>query len=192
MIKLKKNIIITFMGVDGAGKSTLAKALNKVIKNSKYLHLKPYILFLDRRTIVKNPHQEKKSNFFFSFLRLLSWLISYKVFFYLKKNKQIYIFDRYAHDILIDPMRYKHSLSFVFTKFILSFFPKPNLWIFLNPSIKTINLRKNELSNKELNRQITQYTQFFKPKKNVLMLNTNMKKKKIISKILKRTKNLIK
>ena len=89
-------------------------------------------------------------------------------------------------------MRYKHSLSFVFTKFILSFFPKPNLWIFLNPSIKTINLRKNELSNKELNRQITQYTQFFKPKKNVLMLNTNMKKKKIISKILKRTKNLIK
>jgi uridine kinase len=52
MNRLKKKIIISLMGVDGAGKTTLAKKLNKVFKNSKYLHLKPYILFKDRRTVI--------------------------------------------------------------------------------------------------------------------------------------------
>ena len=63
MIKLKKNIIVSLMGVDGSGKTTLAKKLNKTFKGSKYLHLKPYIFFPDRRTTVKNPHQQKKSSF---------------------------------------------------------------------------------------------------------------------------------
>ena len=60
MIKLKKKLIISLMGVDGSGKTTLAKRLNKIFKNSKYLHLKPYILFQDRRRVVKHPHNLKK------------------------------------------------------------------------------------------------------------------------------------
>ena len=122
MIKLKKNIIVSLMGVDGSGKTTLAKKLNKIFKKSKYLHLKPYILFQDRRTVIKNPHDQKKSSATMSLLRLLSWLISYKIFFYSKKNIEIFFFDRYAHDVLIDPLRYKHNLSETLTQFILKFF----------------------------------------------------------------------
>ena len=192
MINLKKKIIISFMGVDGDGKTTLAKSLNKKIKKSKYLHLKPYVLFLDRRTVVKKPQLQKKSSFIISFARLLSWAISYKIFFYQNKKKKVYIFDRYAHDILIDPLRYKHNLTFMFTKkFIMNFFPQPDFWFFLNPSIKTIKSRKNELTDNELNRQIREYKQFFKNKKNVLMLNTRIKKTKLINRIVKKIKTLI-
>ena len=168
------------MGVDGSGKTTLAKKLHKIFKNSKYLHLKPYVLFQDRRVVIKDPHNQKKSSFIISLLRILSWLISYKIFFYQNKSKKIYIFDRYAHDILIDPIRYRYSLSKSLTKFILKFFPKPNLWIFLNPSLKTIKSRKLELSDRELKRQILDYTHFFKNQKNVLKLNKYIEKKKII------------
>ena len=84
MVTFKKKIIISFMGVDGTGKTTLSKKLQKVIQDAKYLHLKPYILFLDRRTVIKNPHYQKKSSYIISFLRLLTWLISYKVFFFYK------------------------------------------------------------------------------------------------------------
>jgi thymidylate kinase len=192
MFQLKKKIIISFMGVDGSGKTTLAKNLNKKIRKSHYLHLKPYIFFLDERTIVKKPQHQKKSNFFVSILRLMSWLISYKIFFILNKNKKIYIFDRYAHDILIDPLRYKHSLSQKITEYFLNYFPSPNLWIFLNPSIKTIKSRKRELSDDELKRQTSEYRQFFRKKKNVLMLNTNIDKKRLIIKILNKIKILIK
>ena len=60
-MKLKSRIIISLMGVDGSGKTTLSKKINKLFINSKYLHLKPYIFFLDRRTVVKNPYALKKS-----------------------------------------------------------------------------------------------------------------------------------
>ena len=140
----------------------------------------------------KTPHFQKKSFFILSLLRLLSWLISYKVFFYQSKQKNLFFFDRYAHDILIDPLRYKHGLSQNLTKFILHFFPKPDLWIFLNPPIKTIKLRKLELPDNELKRQIKFYKKFFTKQKNVLILDTNIQKTKLIKKIVELINHLIK
>lgn len=180
------------MGVDGSGKTTIAKKLNRTLNNSKYLHLKPYILFKDRRTVIKNPHNHKKKFFNYSFLRLISWLISYKVYFYTRSKNTVFIFDRYAHDILIDPRRYKHSLSVSLTKIILSFFPKPDLWIFLNPPIRTIKFRKQELSDKELKRQISSYISFFKNKKNVLVFKSISSKNKLFKDITKKINNFIK
>jgi len=180
------------MGVDGSGKTTLAKKLHKNIKSSIYLHLKPYILFQDKRTIIKDPHLQKKSSVILSLLRLMSWLISYKVFFTQNKIKKIYIFDRYAHDVLIDPLRYKQNLFPVLTKVILNFFPQPDLWIFLNPTIKTIKNRKDELSDSEIKRQIKEYKKFFSGKKNVLNINTNGKKIKIVNQITEKINSLIK
>jgi thymidylate kinase len=192
MIKLKRKLIISLMGVDGAGKTTLAKNLHKSIQNSQYLHLKPYIFFLDKRTTIKNPYSQKKSSFILSLIRILVWFCSYKFFFYKNNIKKIYIFDRYVHDILIDPLRYKNGLSKVFTKFIVNFFPKPDLWVFLNPPLKTIKYRKNELTDDQLKRQIKEYKYFFKNKKNVLILSKNMQKKRLITQIFKKIKNLIK
>jgi thymidylate kinase len=191
MVKLKKNYIISFMGVDGSGKTFLAKEIYKKIKNSQYLHLKPYIIIPDHRTVVKKPHLQEKSSFTISILRLFSWFISYKIFFYKDRVNKIFIFDRYANDILIDPLRYRHSLSAKFTKKILTLFPKPNLWIFLNPPFRTAKSRKNELQDVELKRQISEYSKFFRNKKNILVLNTRMPKKKLIKKILKKIKELV-
>jgi len=166
MIKKKNLFVISFMGVDGSGKTTLSKKLKKTFKNSTYLHLKPYILFQDRRTVIKKPHAKKKSSSIVSLIRLLAWLASYKIFFLKSENNKFYIFDRYAHDILIDPLRYRHNLSKNLSKFFLNFFPKPNLWIFLNPSLKTIKFRKHELSDNEISRQIRDYKKFFSNQKN--------------------------
>jgi|TARA_B110000259_G_scaffold188341_1_gene246588 thymidylate kinase len=186
----KHPLIISFMGVDGSGKTTLSKKIKKDLKQSVYLHLKPYILFQDKRNIIKNPHNNKKSFFISSVLRLLSWLISYKIYFFKNKSNKFYIFDRFAHDILIDPLRYKHNLSKNLTRFILNFFPRPDLWIFLNPSLKIIKSRKQELPDIELKRQIKEYSIFFKNKKNVLILNTNTKTNSLIKKIKKKMNSI--
>lgn len=191
MNKLKPPVIISFMGVDGSGKTTLAKKINKIFKKSRYLHLKPYILFKDRRTTVKNPHIYKKNIFFISLIRLISWLVSYKFFFFKHKNTKLYIFDRYAHDILIDPLRYRHSISKNLTKLILNFFPQPNIWIFTSASFKIIKSRKLELSNKELSRQMKDYSIFFKNKKNVIRLNTCLSDKILIKILIKKIKYLL-
>ena len=191
MMKFKKKIIVSLMGVDGSGKTTLARKLQKIFKRSNYLHLKPYILFQDRRTVIQKPQNQKKSFFFQSLLRLLSWLISYKVFFYQNKKKEMYIFDRYVHDVLIDPLRYKHGLPQGLTKHFLNFFPQPDLWIFLNTPLKIIVSRKQELPYNELRRQIRDYTKFFKNKKNVLNINSNIKKKELTQHIKKKISNFI-
>ena len=190
MLKKKNLLIISFMGVDGSGKTSLSKKIKKIFKGATYLHLKPYIFFLDKRTIVKDPHREKKITFIMSIIRLLSWLASYKIFFFINKINKVFIFDRYAHDVLIDPIRYKHNLPKVITRYILSFFPEPDLWIFLKPTLKTIKSRKSELSDSEINRQIKEYVYFFKNKKNVLMLKTSTNSQILLVKIKKKLYSL--
>ena len=51
------------MGVDGSGKSTLInkliKSYSKKYKKIKYLHLRPYVFLIDKRTVVSDPHKNK-------------------------------------------------------------------------------------------------------------------------------------
>jgi len=148
-----RSIVISFMGVDGSGKSTLIELLRKKLKNKfkkiKYVHLRPYLILLDKSTVQANPHKTKKTwPILLNFIRILYWLIIYRLFFYLFANKprQLIIFDRYADDLMIDPIRYKFNLPNKITKFILNFFPNPSLWIVLNAPIKELEKRKKVFS----------------------------------------------
>jgi thymidylate kinase len=195
---LNSTFVISFMGVDGSGKTTLIKQLNKQLKsnykNIKNLHLRPYFFLTDRRTVNKKPHDQKKLNsHVVSLIRILIWLFVYHIFFFinLKKKNQLIIFDRYAHDLLIDNIRYRFTLSKKITNFILKLFPKPHLWIVLKAPIKLIEERKKELSNKELKRQMNEYIFFSKKKKNVLVVDTRYNIKKNILLIIKKMKSIV-
>ena len=195
---LNSTFVIALMGVDGSGKSTLAKHLNRKLKK-KYikiqnLHLRPYFYLTDTSTVNTNPHSIKKKKLkIISFFTILFWLFMYRIFFFLnlKKKNQLIIFDRYAHDLLIDKVRYRFSLSKKITKFILKLFPKPNLWIFLNPPIKIIEKRKKELPTHELIRQSNEYKKLLKKESNVITVNTEQKTAKNISLIVRKMKSII-
>ena len=195
---LNSTIVIALMGVDGSGKSTLIEHLNKKLKK-KYikiqnLHLRPYFFLTDTSTVNSNPHNTKKKRLkIISFFIILVWLFMYRIFFFvnLKKKNQLIIFDRYAHDLLIDKVRYRFNLNKKITRFILKLFPKPNLWIFLNPPIKIIEKRKKELPTHELTRQSNEYQKLLKKEPNVLTINTNKKNAKNISLIIKKMKSIV-
>ena len=187
------SIIVSFMGVDGSGKSTLIELLRKKLKNKfrkiKYIHLRPYLILLDKSTVQANPHKSKKTwPILLNFFRILYWLIIYRFFFYLFGNNsnQLIIFDRYAHDLMIDPIRYKFNLPNRISKFILNLFPNPSLWIVLNAPIKVLEKRKKELPTKELKKQIRSYLNFAKQRKNSIVVNTNNSVQSCLSLIIKK------
>ena len=187
------SIIVSFMGVDGSGKSTLIEVLRKKLKNKfrkiKYIHLRPYLILLDKSTVQANPHKSKKTwPILLNFFRILYWLIIYRFFFYLFGNNsnQLIIFDRYAHDLMIDPIRYKFNLPINIAKFILDLFPNPNLWIVVNAPLKVLEKRKKELPTKELKRQIRTYLNFAKQRKNSIVVNTNNSVQSCLSLIIKK------
>ena len=193
------SIIVSFMGVDGSGKSTLIELLRKKLKNKfrkiKYIHLRPYLILLDKSTVQANPHKSKKTwPILLNLFRILYWLIIYRFFFYLFGNNsnQLIIFDRYAHDLMIDPIRYKFNLPINIAKFILDLFPNPNLWIVVNAPIKVLEKRKKELPTKELKRQIRTYLNFAKQRKNSIVVNTNNSVQSCLSLIIKKVNRLTK
>jgi len=196
--KIRSTTIVAFMGVDGSGKSTLIKKLIKKFKNKykyiKYIHLRPYLFLIDKSIVNSDPHKKKKlTSKFISLLTILLWLIVYKFFFLFifRKKNQLVIFDRYAHDLLIDKVRYQFNLSKKYTEFILNLFPEPHLWIFLKAPIGIIVNRKKELSQSELKRQIKKYINFSKSKKNSIIVNTNAPIQKNISLIVKNINTIL-
>ena len=191
------SIIVSFMGVDGVGKTTLINLLKKKVKHNfskiRYIHFRPYFFLLDKRHIISDPHKNKKKPYaIISFLKILYWLIVYRIYFIFLglKKRELILFDRYAHDLSIDNIRYQFNLSQKLTKLLLNFFPEPNLWVHLEASISKIEKRKKELSRNELQKQLRKYRYFFKNKDNLIKINTNYQLNKNLNLIIGKIKSI--
>lgn len=190
-MKLKKSIkTVVVMGPDGSGKTYLINYLiKKLKKNSLYIkriHLKPSLINSNIKN-VPNPHAKKHRNFLFSILKLLYWLLIYYLFYFLNYfsiKRKLFIFDRYVHDILVDPLRYRIKLNFIL-RFIINLFPKPDIWLFMNPNIKIIWSRKQEIKYDILRQQLISYKKLKKKLNNSFFITNKFDFIKILNLIKK-------
>ena len=174
-------LVIGILGPDGGGKTTMLEQVKEDICPA-FRRISQYHLFpknvSEGSVPVTDPHNQPKRGIFLSFLKLLYfvWLYNWG---YLTKvlpkkmRSTIVIFDRYYDDVLIDPKRYRNGTPQWMVRMIGTFIPKPDLWIVVDAPSDVIQMRKQEVSIEETERQRQGYNDFALKTENCLKVDTN-------------------
>jgi thymidylate kinase len=186
---------IAVLGTDGSGKSTLLNAIIPLIEekmSGKVVvhHLRPDLLPpLGRFRGVQhepgyvcvNPHGSKPSGFAGSLFRLTYLVCDYILGYWFKvrpmlrrKDIACWVFDRYAYDILIDPLRFRIKLPRWIIRLYLKIVPRPNIVLCLGGDPEKIFARKPETSLEEVNRQMIELEKLSEGLPNVRMIDTTV------------------
>ncbi|NOT40053.1 MAG: hypothetical protein HOP13_06145 [Alphaproteobacteria bacterium] len=159
---------IAVLGPDGSGKSTLLDALQERLaplgRGVARFHLKPPLTATARAAAapVDNPHGRAPRGLFLSTLKLGYFAVVYtagwlSTVWLLRRRSHVVLFDRYYHDILADPLRYRNGAPAWTVRFFARFVPRPDLFLILDASPNTVRARKAEVSAAESERQHAAY-----------------------------------
>jgi len=160
-------ILLAILGPDGAGKSTLIEALPDALgaglRRRRVFHWRPQA-FAQRRNKrpVTDPRGQAPRGAVLSIACLSAFFIDYWIGYIfvirpLLVASAIVQFDRYFHDVLVDPLRYRYGGPRWFAAILSRLVPEPDLVILLDAEEHLIRARKAELSLPEIKRQRQAY-----------------------------------
>jgi thymidylate kinase len=180
---------IVVLGPDGAGKSSVIHGLCDRLTQKgcamKVRHLKPFIVIPQRGepgAIVIDPHGRPPRNALFSLAKIIVWLLEeWYVTCFQDRSETLLIYDRYYHDLLIDPMRYRYGGSLWAAKIVGKLIPQPRLWLLLDAPAQVLQARKQEVSLKETARQRQAYLDFVRGQKHYIIINATQSLDKTIA-----------
>jgi len=158
---------VAFLGADGSGKSTVIEhaiaALAPAFRRTRYMHLRPAIgLGKGNGTPVLDPHGKPPRSWLVSVAKVFYFLFDYTVGWWVVVRPRLVrstfvVFDRYYHDLLVDPLRYRYGGPMWLARWIGKLLPQPDLWILLDAPPEVLHARKQEVSTKETARQREAY-----------------------------------
>lgn len=164
-------LVLVVLGPDGSGKSSvIARALAElapVFRRTRYLHLRPRLLATGRSTAlpVTQPHALPPRGGFLSLVKLMYLLLDYFLGYALRvrplaSRSTLVAFDRYFHDMLVDPRRYRYGGSLGSARWAARCVPPPHMWVLLDAPAPMLQARKSEVSLAESERQRRAYREF--------------------------------
>ena len=184
---LKLKIVI--LGPDGAGKSSviqgLMKKFDQVGRAVKMRHLKPRIVMKLQNTYITinpDPHSKPPRSALTSLAKISVWLMEewYANLFQEKKETML-ICDRYYHDLLVDPIRYRYGGPMWAAKLVGKLMPRPGLWVLLDAPTEVLQARKQEVSLEETERQRQAYLAFVRNQRNHVTIDASQSLDKVIA-----------
>jgi thymidylate kinase len=133
-------------------------------------HLKPRLVNLrpgEVVTIVVDPHGKPPRSALISLAKILVWLFEeWYANLFLEEIETLLICDRYYHDLLVDPIRYRYGGPLWAARLVGMLMPQPRLWVLLDAPAEVLQTRKQEVSMKETARQREAYLAFVQNQKN--------------------------
>lgn len=158
-------LVISFSGVDGAGKTTILRIIKEKLlaDGLKVVELRSRPSLLPILSAFKHGKNQAEINAaealprmggnvsqLSSWLRYFYYLTDYifgQIFIYFRYTRRNYvvIYDRFYFDYIVDPKRFNLLNNMRLTKFFFRFIRSPNINIFLHAPVEIILERKREL-----------------------------------------------
>jgi len=159
--------MVVFLGADGSGKSSVIERITADLapsfRRTRYFHLRPGIGTKQHGGApVTDPHAQPARGWVGSVAKIGYLLFDYTVGWWVKVRpllvrSTLVIFDRYYHDILVDPRRYRYGGPMGLAGLVGRLIPKPDLWILLDAPPEVLQARKQEVPFEETTRQRDAY-----------------------------------
>jgi thymidylate kinase len=181
-MRQRKGFMLTFSGVDGAGKSTILNEVKEMLQR-KYrkkvvvIRHRPSMLPIlsamkygkeaaEQRCAERLPRQGTNKNILSSLARFGYYYADYLfgqlvVYFRYTLRGYIVLYDRYYFDFIVDGRRSNITISKSFIRNLYVFVYKPQLNIFLYAPPEVILKRKKELSAGDITQLTNEYTTLF-------------------------------
>lgn len=181
-MRQRKGFMLTFSGVDGAGKSTILNEVKEMLQR-KYrkkvvvIRHRPSMLPIlsaikygkeaaEQRCAERLPRQGTNRNLLSSLARFGYYYADYLfgqmvVYFRYTLRGYIVLYDRYYFDFIVDGRRSNITISKSFIRNLYVFVYKPQLNIFLYAPPEVILKRKKELSAGDITQLTNEYTTLF-------------------------------
>ena len=182
---------IVILGPDGAGKSSVIAGLmdkfNAIGHVAKMRHLKPAIIVPRRgceAAVNVDPHGQTPRSILTSIAKILVWLLEewYSKLFQDDK-KELLICDRYYHDLLVDPRRYRYGGPAWAAELVGKLMPKPKLWVLLDAPAEIFQARKQEVPLEETVRQRQAYIAFTQKQPKHMVVDASQPLGKVIENV---------
>jgi thymidylate kinase len=182
------NLKIVILGPDGAGKSSVIQGLmanmNWMGRVATVRHLKPFFIVPRRYKggINVDPHGKQPRSSLSSLIKIFIWLIEEWCANLLQdKRSALLICDRYYHDLLVDPKRYRYGGPLWAARLVGNLIPQPTLWVLLDAPAEVLQERKQEVPLEETVRQRHAYLAFVRDQRKHVTIDASQSLDKVIA-----------
>ena len=195
-IRQPTGLMVVFLGADGSGKSTVIDRVKQdlalAFRCNQYIHLRPRLgLAVNKNSVpVIDPHGKPSRGWFTSTLKIIYFIFDYimgylwKIYPHLVRSTFV-IFDRYYHDLLVDPKRYRFGGSVKLAQWLGQLIPQPDLWILLDAPAEVLQARKQEVSFEETARQREAYLEMISNFSNSVIVDASQPLDEVVADVNK-------
>jgi serine acetyltransferase/thymidylate kinase len=181
-------LLIACLGPDGSGKSSVIRALHErpmvPFHQVHTMELRPRLM---RPGPVKGPGRAlAPRGTFGTAAKLLMFLADYWLGYWWKIRPKLVrstlvVSDRYFDDVLVDPQRYRMHRPRAFTRMLLRWIPRPELWLVFDLPSEVLRARQADIATEEAIRLRAEYRRVLRAHENVVFLDASAPLEKVVA-----------